>query len=305
MNSQNASEDRIMQLASLLRDHLNACQNQFPTGLAIQPGTPAARDLAAPMSGPGGPWTSDTFMTYLGLAHLRLDLARDHLFGLAKLLEPPLTMYAWASVARQGIEAAGRAFWLLDPKLDLHDRIYRSLIEQMDNVNEEVALHELIVSDDKDNELIPKVVDKLRRQDELRQQAIALGVPAPILNRDGKIKGRPSATTVAHEILTGVTNRPNYGKTVYKALSGASHGAIYAMVTRYHDVGPADDSGSRKVRRQVPLSVVEGTVEVALLAHFAAVDRAVDYCGCEVPGFWSAWQDVIGRRIWAYLSSPR
>ena len=175
----------------------------------------------------------------------------------------------------------------------------------MDNVNEEVLLHELIVSDDKDNELLPRGTDKAKRQDELRQQAIALGVPEPILNRDGKVKGRPSATTVAQDILTGVTNRPNYGKTVYKALSGASHGAIYAMVTRYEDVGRADHSGSRKVRRQVPLSVLEGTVEVALLSHFAAVDRAVDYCGCEAPGFWSAWQDVMGRRIWAYLSSPR
>ena len=116
MDKESATEDRIMQLASLLRDHLNACQNQFPTGLTIQPGTPAAGDLAESMSGLSGPRTSDTFMTYLGVAHLRLDLARDHLFGLARLLEPPLTMYAWASVARQEIEAAGRAFLASRPK---------------------------------------------------------------------------------------------------------------------------------------------------------------------------------------------
>jgi hypothetical protein len=62
---------------------------------------------------------------------------------LAQLLEPPFTLYAWATVARQGLEAAGRAYWLVDPNLALEERIHRSLSEQLKSVTEQADLHQL------------------------------------------------------------------------------------------------------------------------------------------------------------------
>ncbi len=270
--------DVLTRLATRINDHARHCYEQLPGGLKFRPGTPAARDLAAATSA-GLPWTEVPLRGYLGFADLRLKVARDHLVGLVNLLAPPFTLFAWASVARQALEAAGRAYWLLDPDLDLHERVHRSLSEQLTSVQEQLDLCRVLP-------WVEHEPDQLTEgQQRILDEARILGVKAP--------KRLPSATKIASEVLQPDMATEGGAEAIYKVLCAASHGTPYATVSAYRDAGPADDPYSRTLKPYLEVHSVYHPIMGAVLAHLAAVARAVEYCGCEHPDQWWSWADKV------------
>lgn len=70
---------------------------------------------------------SEEVHTVCSQGSLLAESAGDHAFAVSRLLEPPLlTVSPWTSV-RGALEAAAYGCWLMDPDIEVRDRIARSL----------------------------------------------------------------------------------------------------------------------------------------------------------------------------------
>jgi hypothetical protein len=91
------------------------------------PGSQASREAEA--AGPRG--LGSRLERALVCGGVLLANSFDHLLGLEDLLAADRTVYAPRSVTRSVVDAAARAWWLLDPSIDERVRVARLLTEQL------------------------------------------------------------------------------------------------------------------------------------------------------------------------------
>jgi hypothetical protein len=94
------------------------------------------------------------------LASLKLTAAKDQMLSVHKLLEPPHSLYGLAVMSRATIEASAKAYWLLDPKSSVRERVARSLGEQLYSAEEASEALSILV----DNWKEPGTVDDIKAE---------------------------------------------------------------------------------------------------------------------------------------------
>ncbi len=151
-------------------------------------------------------------------ADLLLDTAADQMIAFARtIVEPVLTMAPWTTV-RAALEACALASWLLDPTIDSHTRVQRSVAFRFDGLTQQLkfnrAAGDKVCSD--------RVIN---RMDEVERLALELGF-LEIRNRSGKRIGigqiMPDITSIVRDSLKE--------EVLYRALSAIAHAHPWALL---------------------------------------------------------------------------
>lgn len=85
------------------------------------------------------PWGSQATKSALSLAGVATQATGHFLLSLGQLLRPgePLSLFGFQVVARSCVEAAARAWWLLDPSINARERVARAMTEQAQSIAEQ------------------------------------------------------------------------------------------------------------------------------------------------------------------------
>lgn len=231
-------------------------------------------------SGPAGPWGQEPIWTYLAVISLRLQASADHLATLATLLKAPVTLFGPANATRASLEASGRAFWLLDPKLSLRSRIKRSLNERLASAHEAAGAVAFLI----DN---PAEGDKTG---EVRTDAEGYGL---------EVSARlPPATGLVGDVLEDHVVRPKSGRGLYKLFSAISHGTMYGALQMYTPArdDPGEGAFNQRMDARVTLLHIRNLVQVGLAANVSAFERAIDDLGRD-RWAWNRWKIKIKRDL--------
>ena len=94
-------------------------------------------DQGRTLTGPG-PWSPNPVAFATMLADCRLLAAEDHLRGLRAVLADGSAMQAALSMSRAVLEAAARAWWLLDPGIDARTRVARGMTERLTELSQRI-----------------------------------------------------------------------------------------------------------------------------------------------------------------------
>lgn len=245
-----------------------------------RPGSQAAREVE--QQGPFVRRSKTPVMDAYSVALMRLQSALDHLTAIADLLDPARP-YACASLARTTLENCARAWWALDPGLDVRGRIARGRADTLSNLDDALRYP------------IPGIVYQARPiLEEVVADTEAIGLTI-LRDRRGEIRGvdeeRLGATAVIREQLE------EDGAIAYRDLSSVAHGGVSGMIGRMQAVDAT--SGSPGVSLMQPVedvSIVVVPIAIAMLSFRRAMERRIVLYGWPLD-HWVAWNQEAGRTI--------
>lgn len=283
-------EGKITQLSSALAG-LADCAENIKKAQEYEPadGSPASKEWS----------TTSPFQREIRTCHgsiwLLIMAAQDHVFSLSRLLSLPLTQFAHMAVIRAAIENAARAYWLLDPDLDLRERAGRGLTERFASLQEMIGV--LTLTDAKQAE------EKKRRLAQLISTATELGFSVkkgghPERYFLAEIR-RPSATSLAGSIL------PETGKAMYKLSSAATHGTTYALMLNYRVEPDAEEERRGWITNLVPqleISSVAVVMSAAAMAFRRAFEKHMNFLGWQ-SNEWTSYADHVEKVLAKHLVS--
>jgi hypothetical protein len=271
------ADKEVQRLARLVDAHLTHVSDQLGQEIEAAAGSPFLLEQANSETGPAGKWGDVPVHTAMSLASLKLTAAQDHIASLYKQLQPPHTLFGLAVMARASVEASAKAFWLLDPKLSVRDRIARSLGEQLFSAEEADAALDLFVDDWNGTGDIAAI----------KSEATNLGV---------KWKRPPKMTTLAGQVLAEHTDHPGRGCGAYMYMCAVAHSTHYAALQHFEPIGHAKDPRSERVRGRLTLEGAVCPVSATLGAHSSAEARMLDYLGRNNRE-WASWNVHIAREL--------
>ncbi len=162
---------------------------------------------------------SEEVQTVCSQGSLLAESAGDHAFAVCRLLEPPLlTVSPWTSV-RGALEAAAYGCWLMDPNIEVRDRIARSLAFRYSGL-----LHQKRAADSMRDEYGVRHVKE--RIQEVKANARRLGFEEKT-DKKGRVLGvattLPSSTECIRDYLSNESG--------YRILSSIAHSHPSAMIS--------------------------------------------------------------------------
>ncbi len=173
---------------------------------------------------------------------------------------------------------SAKAYWLLDPKSSVRERVARSLGEQLYSAEEASEALSILVDNWKD----PGTVD------DIKAEAKGLGIKH--VQRPGNM------TTRAGEVLRDHTTKPEKATGVYKYLCAVAHSTHYATLQHLRPIGDAKDPRDQRVQGTLTLEGVIWTVSAAMGAHSSAFERMLDYLGRNNRD-WQSWKVNVARQF--------
>jgi hypothetical protein len=183
------------------------------------PGSPAA--LENEDESLRGEWGQTPALDANNLGRLLTLSASDHLLSLADALESPITgAFVSFTIGRGVLEAAGRAVYLMDPTVDLRERVRRFMNERLWSINESRRFLGGLQSD---TSRLDDIEDTIRRTAETKGHVVG--------RTRGNTQGewhldreRPSVMAVCDLILPAQPGKPKFGSATYRFLSASAHG---------------------------------------------------------------------------------
>ena len=277
----------VARIASVLREAVeHAVQHRAPLGHAPAPGSQAASEieaqpaLATTMRNAVGPQAdAEPVETAFAQAQTLMASAADHLLVLAGTLDP-FAPWAGRTLARGTVEAAARAWWLLDPTINPTQRIARSLTERVHDLrSQRTILREMTrVTDEERAAAIEHIESALATA---AGMAVALGVEPINDDRGGMVAAgarRPETTHLVAQAL------PEVGRVLYRIYSATAHGVSHGLMSNFDHV---QESGLSR-----PIATVRdvGLVSMAALRGWVgAFHREATMYGYNMDG-WQAWR---------------
>ena len=157
-----------------------------------------------------------------------LVAAGDHCFALDRVLRPSAHSHAPWTLARGVLEGSSAAKWLLDPSLEVHTRLARSMSRRLSSLREQQKFLEGMARRPElpgSDSLVRDISHTEDRIEAVISQAEELGVPEK-RSKDGKLlsfgEGMPSKVKLV-ELSFG-------DASMYRLLSGAAHGEPWATM---------------------------------------------------------------------------
>jgi hypothetical protein len=208
----------------MLAEHLRQVVHALEAGKSDSdgrplPGSPAARENEDESL--HGEWGQTPALDANNLGRLLCISASDHVLSLADALESPITgAFVSFTIGRGVLEAAGRAWYLTDPAIDLRERARRYMNEKLWSINESRRFLNGLQSD---TGKLDEVEDAIRRTAETKSYSVGRtgGNPRSEWHLDDK---RPSVMAVCDLILPARPGKPEFGSATYRFLSASAHG---------------------------------------------------------------------------------
>lgn len=204
-------------------------------------GAPAASTSAADTRWSNPAWGALPMRDAYLSAALPLASSQDHLQMLAHAIGTGPLAFAYSTIARGAMEAAGRAWWLLDPAVDDTRRLGRYMTDRLYSWQETIRLVDGEAPEDgatraQQEQRIDRLTACAERYGfkvhRARSRPVAIGEP------------RPKTTTLLEAVLADPADGLSTGATLYRVLSAAAHATLYALlqpttVVREHNDGSA------------------------------------------------------------------
>lgn len=191
------------------------------------PGSPAASTRPADERWSNSDWgTLPMRDAYLSAA-LPIASSQDHLQLLAHAIGTGPLAFAYSTVARGAMEAAGRAWWLLDPSIDDTRRLGRYMTDRLYSWQETIRLVE------------GEAPDAVAGRAQQRQRIERMGACAERYGfKVHRTRGlpvavgesRPKTTTLLEAVLADPEDGLSTGAMLYRVLSATAHATLYALL---------------------------------------------------------------------------
>lgn len=179
------------------------------------PGSPAAHENEDESL--HGDWGQTPALDANNLGRLLCISASDHLLSLADALDSPDTgAFVSFTIGRGVLEAAGRAWYLTDPAVDLRERVRRYMNEKLWSINESRRFLDGLQSG---TDKLDEIEDAIRRTAESKGHAVRNSRNGWRLDDE-----RPSVMAVCDLVLPTQSGRPEFGSATYRFLSASAHG---------------------------------------------------------------------------------
>jgi hypothetical protein len=225
--------------------------------------SPAARDVMAVAAADRQAMTRTYEYTILLLAS-----ASDHLRAIADLLGHRHGFFPNFSLARAVLEAAARAWYLLDPEIDCDERLRRYLNERLVSLQEQVWLLTNIgdATDDKRAEITEILLTAELHGYPVRRSS---GRPSSI-----GLQRRPTTAALIHELIPDPTGTMA-GKALYQVMSAVVHAAPHALTKEVFETDEPEGD----------LFGTDVVMVIALFVFIEAAFRALDQLGWDPANF--------------------
>jgi hypothetical protein len=234
----------------------------------------------------GDAWGPDEPRIAYEMAQLSMTAIADHLSSIRKLLQPPLSIFGQAVLARSVFESAAFAFWMTDPAIDVRARVARSSLIFWD-----VAQTHLREAKKQGGTAETAAQKHL---DDTRQRIANLGFTLAKAGNKWAIDPYdpiPSKTHWVADLFASNLQQGQHTK-IYSPYSGLTHGEIYALTTRL-----LTDPGNQNVWTVTPQQLAEN-VELSLAAFHALYRRlSLAGMGADPNTDFEEWEDYVVERL--------
>lgn len=217
----------------------------------------------------GSPWGSEPVVEAQSMPGLRLFAADDHLFALSELVGSHHSMLGWAVSCRNVLEAASRAWWLLEPGIGARGRMVRYLADAFQSEQYRGELLAGIGGASKPGGVGP-----------IMATAARLGIDVVEVPNAGTLFDGVRVPPPA-KLVHGLLDNAGFdaGEGFYRYLSGTTHGDRQAIL----DILEANDTSANDNQAGPQIGHVRLIVQITLTGYAAAVMRSWAYQGWE-PG---------------------
>lgn len=283
-------DHRFRRLANLVDDFVSGwsdvCTNPNPFVPAEHSAAAAERGVDDEMAGQIG-------YAYV-MADMVLGMVHDHLRSILVLLDPPVTGFGVAVLARAVVESCARAWYLLEPGIGRVERVRRVMNESLHNQCE-LKLKEqgfdLATAARLDFAEFP---DRNASMQDLIAEGKSYGFDATKPTKLGFVslgEGRPTPTTLVPQMVGAPL-----GPILYGYLSGYTHGAPFAAMEGVQQSAIPDDPEGAFLDFTINPRSFELAVGGALLGPMATVERQLALYGRTGPS-WSETVSVTSQKI--------
>lgn len=204
--------------------------------------------------------------------------AEDHLRGAGILVGSVdnSVIYSPVSLGRTVFSACGIAYWLMDPDIDVSERIRRRLAIELDALDQKIELAATNSS----------YVDELNKQiSNIAEAAEVLGVKFVTAKQNwGGVRHRlgpkvPTETSIAQDIVNDPEDEENYGRFAYKWYSAVVHANPNSMALT--DMNPIGQSieGVHRVSTSITLPKMAQHMLVPSFVYYKAGTRLSAHFG--------------------------
>jgi hypothetical protein len=242
-------------LGTALGDLARATRRLAVTAKPSAPGSLADQERHAQAS-LTDTWSDKPVDVAYSVAGLAQHVAEDLLLGVERLVHAhPVHRFAVEAMVRCALEACAQAWWLLDPKIDMRQRVARGMAERIHGLQDRRGL---------EHRLGGSTVETDRLLDQIRASAA---------RKQLRLARRPAADQLVEDLLGG----DGLGRAVYQFTSQVVHGNYAGVLDRATTVPNLARPGEQlAVTTTLGLPMV---LAVARLGFVAVVDRQVQVHG--------------------------
>lgn len=210
--------------------------------------------------------------------------AEDH-FASLRLVVQRSSIYSPRVLSRAVAEAAARAWWHLDPSIDVEERVRRGFNEQFNSARELIR-----VEKEQDHDLQAR-----ERIESLATNAEAVEFTV-LRSKDGLPERigdpRPGSGKLMDELLS--EHVEGMGLLMWRALSATAHGTTYAMLSAFEEGEHPFDPDKHGATLRATTKDIDEPVLIALVTYLSAFTRMVKLYG------WDAEQwKSFHQKVWA------
>lgn len=174
-----------------------------------------------------------------------IDIAADHLIAFTKTITEPAQSIAPWTITRSVLEASALSSWLLDPKIETHERVKRSLALRYEGLSQQAKFLQSI---GQSTEIIKK------RIDEIELMAGELGFPK-LRNKEDERTGIGKVMPNVTEIIRDTLNQESNFR-LYSAMAHSHSWAYTQLSYRKVDEGISQESDTVLFEKHLSLELV-------------------------------------------------
>lgn len=216
--------------------------------------------------GPGGPWTPENVRRPYDISGgLLLMALGNYLRSLQLVLVPEMALYGFQVLARSIIEGAASAAWVLDPAINIRDRVIRAALLEHESILEARKVES---AGGGDGSGYNKQILELRTRLALMGIAEYLNRKSVLIGFEGKTLA--PKTDAASDLLRLLDI--DHGEMWYRAISGVAHSVLYG-VTQYLTGEPIPGTNRATLKPRLPLDAVIGAVVLSINAYLFVLQR--------------------------------
>jgi hypothetical protein len=268
----------IVQIAQILEEAI-----EFATSFSEQYGSEPLEDSLAhrEMSGQSGAAGSltltsdDVYKAYSQGAGICIPAAEQFMIAMRQLYVTPMSIFGYQTVARSLVETSAKAWWLIDPNIDLPTRMARHYVDLLENIYDVRKLEA--------SEGTKSMYDMRIRG--LLDTTSTFGLRATYAKRkdgsDGDLIGFNSvvpakATDLVNDFFAAISFSD--GDRWYRIVSGVAHGGAHGLL-RHFDIRWADKPYRASLAPRLDREEISNFAVLAIHSYLGAVQAHAEAFG--------------------------